>query len=264
MTFFYLFNFYVFSYNILKVQKVEIIKLKSAKNYRDIGNIRLKDGTILPTGKYYRGKTLYKVKNKDLKILTEKYHIKTIIDLRTDKELKEKPNPEIPGVTILHLPIFDAEKAGVSRDKKSVSLASLKISPEMVDVYKTMADDECTDNIKTILETILSLEEDQLPVLFHCSAGKDRTGVISALLLKYFGADDEAIYEDYLYTNKDGFILHRFLCIAFAIVFFNIRLAKKLSRVFKADKKYLDSFFGVISEKFGSVENFVKTLKPKK
>ena len=71
------------------------IKLKSANNYRDLGNIKLKDGSILPTGKYFRGKTLFKLKEKDITTLVEKYHLKTIIDLRTDKELSEKPNPEI-------------------------------------------------------------------------------------------------------------------------------------------------------------------------
>lgn len=242
---------------------MEKLKLKSSKNFRDLGNIVLKDKSILPTGKYFRGKALNSLSEKDLKTLIEKYHLKTIIDLRTEKELNEKPNPEIPGVTIIHLPIFDENKAGISRDKKSVSLASLKISPPMVEVYKTMADEECAKNIKTVLETILSLDDDQLPVLFHCSAGKDRTGVISALLLKYFGASDEDIYKDYLYTNHENGIVPYILCPLFFLVFWNMRLAKKLKQVFKADKTYLDGFLDSLSSQYGSIDKFLESLEIK-
>lgn len=241
-----------------------IIKLKSKNNYRDLGGITLKDGTLLPTGKYFRGKALHKLKDKDIKTLIEKYHLKTIIDLRTDKEITEKPNVEMPGVTTLHLPIFDENKAGVSRDKKSVSLASLKTSPNMIDVYRSMADEECTQNIKTVLETILSLKDDQLPVLFHCSAGKDRTGVISALLYNYFGAKDEDIYKDYLYTNHETGIVPYILVPTFFIVFWNWRLTKKLSNVFMARKSYLDGFLQVIIDRYGSIDEFLKSLQIKK
>lgn len=240
------------------------IKLKSANNFRDLGNIVLKDGTILPTGKYIRGKTLFKLKEEDIKTLVEKYNLKTIIDLRNDKELQEKPNPHVPGVNILHMPIFDAEKAGVSRDKKSISLESLKLSAPMVEVYKTMADEECTHNIKKILETILSLKDEQLPVLFHCSAGKDRTGVIAALLLKYLGAKDEDIRKDYLYTNHETGIKPYILVPTFFIVFWNMRLTKKLNQVFKADMAYIDGFMEELSKHEGSVEKFLSSLNIKK
>lgn len=243
---------------------MEKIKLKSTKNYRDIGNIPLKDGTILPTGKYIRGKTLYKVSDEDIKTLVEKYHLKTIIDLRTDKELLEKPNPEIPGVTTYHLPIFDEGKAGVARDKKSISLDSLKNSPPMVEVYKSMADGDGSKNIKNILETILSLKEDQLPVMFHCTAGKDRTGVIAALLLRYFGASEEDILKDYLYTNHETGIKPYILCPTFFLVFWSLRLTLKLDDVFKARKEYLYGFLEELEKNVGSIDKFLASLEIKK
>lgn len=242
---------------------MKVIKLKSTKNYRDLGNIPLKDGTTLPTGKFIRGKTLYKVDQQDIDTLVNTYKLKTIIDLRTNKELLEKPNPVIPGVKIIHLPIFDENKAGVSRDKNSISLDSLKKSAPMVDVYKSMADKDCSSNIKKILETILSLKEDQLPVMFHCTAGKDRTGVIAALLLKYFGASDEEIYKDYLFTNHETGIKPYILCPTFFIVFWNLRLTKKLSDVFMARKEYLDGFLDEFEKTQGSIEKFLSTLNVK-
>lgn len=240
---------------------VKKIKLSSTKNYRDIGDVQLKNGTVLETGKFIRGKTLFKVSDKDIKTLVDEYHLKTIIDLRTHKELKEKPNPIIPDVTTIHIPIFDSEKAGVSRDKKSISLESLKISLPMVEVYRSMADAECSKNIKKVLETILSLKEDQLPVMFHCTAGKDRTGVIAALLLKYFGASDEDIYDDYLFTNKETGIKPYLLCPLFFIVFWDLHLTKKLADVFKARKIYLDDFMKEFIKNNGPLDEFFKTLK---
>ncbi|MDD5811418.1 MAG: tyrosine-protein phosphatase [Treponema sp.] len=243
---------------------MKIIKLKSTRNYRDIGNIPLKDGTTLPTGKYIRGKTLYKVAEEDIKTLVEKYHLKTIIDLRTNKELLEKPNPEISGVKIFHMPIFDENKAGVSRDKKSISLDSLKNSPPMVEVYKSMADGDGSKNIKNILETILSLKEDQLPVLFHCTAGKDRTGVIAALLLKYFGASEKDILKDYLYTNHETGIKPYILCPTFFLVFWSLRLTLKLDDVFKARKEYLKGFMEELEKNVGPIDKFLEGLEVKK
>ena len=134
----------------------------------------------------------------------------------------------------------------------------------MVEVYKSMADGDGSKNIKNILETILSLKEDQLPVLFHCTAGKDRTGVIAALLLKYFGASEKDILKDYLYTNHETGIKPYILCPTFFLVFWSLRLTLKLDDVFKARKEYLKGFMEELEKNVGPIDKFLEGLEVKK
>lgn len=237
---------------------MEIIKLQSGSNFRDIGGIKLADGTTLPTGKYFRGKTLFGLKEKDIECLVQDYGLKTVIDLRTDQECDEKPNPEIPGVTFIHMPIFNEATAGITREYGTRKLGALKKMTTMPALYKSMAEeDQWLDNLVAVVNKILGMKEDQLPVLFHCSAGKDRTGIIAALLLYYFGASEEDIIEDYLYTNKSGKALRFFARPVVFAKFFSFKIAKKAVSSLRADIRYFNAFFDALKKKYGNVENFL-------
>lgn len=234
------------------------IILKSTKNFRDLGNVRGENGKIISTGFFIRGRSLYKVCDKDLKTLTRETGIKTIIDLRTHKEVQEKPNPVIEGVKYLHMPVFNEAKAGISHEKKSESYYSLKRMGEIADVYRSLVQDDTIPKITEILKTILTLEETQYPVLFHCTAGKDRTGIIAALIYKFLGASDDAIYGDYLQTNKESGLKPAILPPLIAMFLMSPKLARRAKRYFVARKEYLNGFFDELEKKYGSLENYFK------
>lgn len=229
---------------------MKIFKLKSLKNFRDIGGVKLKDGTILPYNKYFRSPALYKLTPKAIKELQETYKIKTVIDLRTIQEASEKPDKTIEGVKYYHIPIFDESKVGITRDRKSMTLGTLRDMPKMIDLYKTMASEESLKNINKVLSLILNLKDEEMPVIFHCTAGKDRTGVIAALLLKHFGADDKDIYEDYLCTNKGNVFISYVKSFLISIVGFSVSLGVKVKSFLVADQKCLDAFLNAIPEDF--------------
>lgn len=107
------------------------------------------------------------------------------MDLRSDEEVVKKPCSlkDIEGLTYFHLPV-----TGGGDTPKSLE--------HLHTVYRQMIDDK----MENIIDTIMNAESN---VMYFCTAGKDRTGVVSALILKRLGFSDEIIVEDYM-KSKDN------------------------------------------------------------
>ena len=114
-------------------------------------------------------------------------HITTLVDLRSAQELEHKPCPlqDVAGFTYYHIPVTGGGDTPKSRE-------------HLYEVYRGMVDAQ----MDTILETILNAASN---VMYFCTAGKDRTGVVSALLLKRLGISEEVIVEDYM-KAKDNLL----------------------------------------------------------
>ncbi len=113
--------------------------------------------------------------------------ISTLVDLRSAKELERTPCPlqNMAGFTYYHLPVTGGGDTPKSREHLHA-------------VYRGMVDEQ----MDIILETILNAASN---VMFFCTAGKDRTGVVSALLLKRLGISEDVIVEDYM-KSKDNLL----------------------------------------------------------
>lgn len=111
--------------------------------------------------------------------------ITTIVDLRSEQELERRPCPlqKMKGFTYYHLPVT----GGGDTPKSRVHLH---------EIYQGMVDEQMV----TILNTILNATSN---VMYFCSAGKDRTGVVSALLLKRFGISEDVIVKDYMKSKEN-------------------------------------------------------------
>ncbi len=112
--------------------------------------------------------------------------LRTIIDLRTDDEVRAAPSaPDDTGVRTHHVPVFDAAAIG-------------QLPPELAAVYRYMID-ECGAAIASAIG--LLCEDGALPGLVHCTAGKDRTGLVVALVLEVIGVPDKVIAADYALSD---------------------------------------------------------------
>lgn len=218
------------------------IRLKHAKNFRDLGGVLVQDGTVLPVGKYIRGKPLHGLCPADVDTLVHGIGIKTVIDLRTSLERTQRPNPVVPGVTELHLPVFNEAQAGISREKEATRLGSLAVLPPMADIYALMAR-ECMESLDKTVDTLLSLPQERLPVLFHCTEGKDRTGMVAALLYKRLGVAEEDILADYLFTNRANRLRSALMPIVVFLCTFSVKKARKVAGFYRADASYYEAFF---------------------
>ena len=141
---------------------------------------------VLPTGtnQYYRSDFPESLTDKEIQWLLDN-NITTIIDLRSDEELLKKPCnlKEIEGFRYYHLPV-----TGGGDTPKSLE--------HLHTVYRQMADEQ----MDRIIDTIMNAKSG---VMYFCTAGKDRTGVVSAIILKRLGFSDEVIIDDYM-KSKDN------------------------------------------------------------
>ena len=237
---------------------MEVIKLRGIKNYRDLGGLKTVDGRILKSHMLIRGTTLFKITSHDINLLKNKYNLKSIVDLRTNKEISERPDSQIEGVSIYKMPIFNEETAGISREKKVRSIDTLVKMPKMEDLYVHMVTHDCLENVVSVLKFILTAEKEKFAFVFHCTAGKDRTGIIAALLLSFLGVDRATIIKDYLMTNKNVRFKASMAYVGLLLLKKNHKLAHKIKHYFMAEPAFIKASLNQLEKDFGSLDNFFK------
>lgn len=165
-----------------------VVPLEGAFNVRDLGGYRTGDGRIVNRGRFYRGDGLHKLTTQDQKDLLSR-DITTVIDLRNAKELETAVNVFASNSKVSYYNVSLLNPAHPS----GTMINSLG------DLYVMMLD-MCGPLFREVM--LLMAESNDEAVLFHCSAGKDRTGMISALLLDLAGVPKETIIEDYALTSQ--------------------------------------------------------------
>ena len=237
---------------------MEIIKLRHVKNYRDLGGIKTADGRVTKSHMLIRGTALLVPGPISIAVLKECYNLKTIIDLRTIKERLEKPDVEIEGVDVFHMPIISEAVAGISHEKKVRSMASLLMMPPMDELYVNMVTKDSLENLVRVLKFILTLPMEKFSVVFHCTAGKDRTGIVAALLLSFLGVDRATVIKDYLLTNRNVQFKANMAYIGLLIAKHNHKLAHKIKHYFMAEPDFIKASLNRIEKDFGSLQEFFK------
>ncbi len=185
---------------------------KSIVNARDLGGIRIGDKTVRE-GLLLRTAHLHDVSEEDIQTLQNHYHLKRIFDFRTYPESSMQPDQTIPGAEHLLLPTLDVEAEQQTGDaipdemwldlsKHIVRLSFTKLFQEKArNLYPSLVLSEFSQlQYATFLNLILQTEEGA--VLWHCSQGKDRTGIGAALILGALGADRETIVKDFDISNE--------------------------------------------------------------
>ncbi|MFT8871697.1 MAG: tyrosine-protein phosphatase [Sporolactobacillus sp.] len=161
------------------------IGLTGVNNARNLGGYMASSGKSVKMGVLLRSARLQRATAADLSILKNQYHLTQIIDLRTSKEAAEHPDPAISGVIETSLPLLsEKEKLG-----------------DMKEEYADMVTDDYSISALKQFFTLV-LKHRQGALLFHCTAGKDRTGVAAMLLLRALGLSKATVIQDYLLSNR--------------------------------------------------------------
>jgi protein-tyrosine phosphatase len=170
------------------------IELQGAFNVRDLGGLRTKDGRITRPGVVYRGDSLDNLTPGDEKILFDKLGIGTVVDLRTQAETEHKD---------LHFPVPRRRFSLLVEGRLGLEPFPSDDPVELGKVY--------LHNLETgraavegTLGIIAANMRAGMATLFHCAAGRDRTGVMSALLLGLVGVTDGQIAMDYVQSNRNA------------------------------------------------------------
>ncbi|MDR2085342.1 MAG: tyrosine-protein phosphatase [Bacteroidales bacterium] len=177
-----------------------LLPMKGAHNFRDIGGIKTKDGKYVKWGKLFRSGELSKLIDND-KIYLDSIPIKTIVDFRDYSEVKREPDA-LPALMEkrYHFPLAPGNLAG-NVTLKTESLTSSTAEKIMKEMYKELvSDDDCLNCYRQFFALIQNTNN--LPLLYHCTAGKDRTGMATALIYLALGVELEDVLFDYLLSNE--------------------------------------------------------------
>lgn len=171
-----------------QINNARWIELEGAFNVRDVGGYPAADGFIR-TNALLRADSLHKLTPADQQILLD-YGVRTVIDLRHASEVNSAANvfAQSTDVNYHAVPIFEGQPEAASPE-----------SADLAGVYRYIVD-QCQRRLAKALQTIAHAPEGT--VLVHCTAGKDRTGVVTALALAAVGVPRKTIIEEYALTTE--------------------------------------------------------------
>ncbi|MBI5935386.1 MAG: tyrosine-protein phosphatase [Chloroflexi bacterium] len=173
-----------------------------AKNFRDLGGYQAADGRSVRWGMLYRSDKLHNLTDADLARLSA-LGLDRVIDFRTARELAEEPDrlPASGATRAVHIPINDPSTVIWYEEHDEFLKNIQNVNPGR---YLTQTNVELvtrfTPEVQRFVREVFAAHGN--PVLFHCAAGKDRTGFAAALLLRILGVPMKTILEDYLLTNQ--------------------------------------------------------------
>jgi protein-tyrosine phosphatase len=226
--------------------------LQGAINFRDLGGYSTNVGKQVKWGKIYRSADISKLTDKDLKTLTE-LNIKFECDLRGEKEYEAAPDKLPDGIERIALPAGSENVSpGMSGFIKYMKSEATADSMIMAMYSKT---DHFQKKYKPMFDRLLSLGTDEA-LMFHCTAGKDRTGIGAALILYALGVNENTIYDDYEATNIYRESSNKQYIKALTAYGISEKAAQKLMA---ADRKYLKATFDSLKKQYGSVEFFLQS-----
>ena len=195
----------------------QFLPVKGIVNARDLGGYEVAEGKHVKTGVLIRAAHLADASDADIAYL-ESLPTTLVVDFRTDVDLKGKANRDVPGARYVNLPV-DASgnmAANASEEeikkvtgrkkfevKKVIMFAAFNdkakaIAREMYPIL--LFDPKCQQQFAQFLRLVV--ENENGAILYHCTQGKDRTGIASALLLAALGAGRETIVADFDATNQ--------------------------------------------------------------
>lgn len=254
-----------------KISKQRFVAVEGVINFRDLGGYQTYDGRQVKWGKVFRSAQLDRVTAKGVSTLAA-LDVQTVIDLRFSAETERYPTNKaaFPNAEILS---WHQERQPDSGSRSMAMQRSWRDSLESEDphqVHEAMRSNypKKLYSHRAIYRTmLLRLISGNTPLVFHCAAGKDRTGVAAALILSLLGVSDEQIVADYLLTQQEvASLLDNWVAGGATdgddYTDFQQRLASYprtlIQPVFDADEAYITTLFDYVDEEYGGFEKYAQ------
>ena len=233
------------------------LHLTGAPNFRDAGGYRTSDGGWVRMGMVFRSNGIDRLTAADLNQLAA-IHLRLVADLRTDEERQRAPDLLPPGVVERQANVM-ADRAGdvhalLSGDSKpGGNSPSFAPTADLTPTYRDFVDLPSARRAYHQLFEELA-DRRHLPTMFHCTAGKDRTGWAAAVLLTILGVPRAAVLEDFALTDRylpeelKESLRERFPAAS----------PETLRKMLAADPAFLEASFDETTRRFGSFDNYLR------
>lgn len=235
-----------------------VLPFQGLVNFRDLGGYPTVEGRKTKWNRLYRSGHLAKATRQDLQALSQ-LGIHTLVDFRSDQERERKPDLLPPGdkIRVVSLPIQEEGQPPLAPEiRKLVKERKLKghdPSEKMREMYRQLAAD-FPDAYRQFFQALLDAAG--RPVLWHCSAGKDRAGFAAALTLKLLGVDDQVVMQDYLLSREHTHFNRRQILTVGLMR--GPRAARFVNRMNDVDQSWLKTAYQTVDQTWGDFNQYVK------
>lgn len=237
-----------------------ILNIQGGVNFRELGGYQTTNAQTVKWHKVIRSASLAELTANDQKKLAN-YPISEVIDFRSTREVAKAPDKIISPMKYQHIPVFAEDKTHSTKSilqiQKALQDNQQNGYQHMIRVYQDLIlTKESQRAYQQFFQTLLTPTEGA--VLFHCTAGKDRTGVAALLFLKILGVDLATIKQDYLITNQTtAGKLTEFMTAAQSQGSSQAQL-EMIKDTWSANGDYFDTAVNTIQDNYGSVTQFAK------
>jgi len=231
------------------------LPLSGAVNFRDIGGYETFDYRTVKRGLVYRSDHLSRLTEKDQQLL-QRLRFKVVFDLRTVREQQNSPDllPPDGSIRLQSLPVQvnDFDPATVMDRLKAGDDAWLSMD-FFIKLYQSYLDD-----FGPVWGKVLNFaaSSHNLPLVFHCTGGKDRTGICSALLLKALGVPEESIIADHDLSNVCNAERLQPIYAKFAAIGIQ---PERAAPYLQAPIEPLIAMFDHLKKNYGTIEDYLLT-----
>ncbi len=237
-----------------------VIEAQSVFNFRDFGGYKAKDGARLRTGILYRSGDHSQATEQD-QVQTKALGLASWVDLRSHKERSKKPNRlwSDPNIKHISAPSYQTQDAPHMLQPSGVVTAD-SVRQGLLGAFRTLPFDPPL--IEAFRMCIAGLAESSGAALVHCTAGKDRTGMVVALVHYLLGVHQDDIYADFLLTNTAGDREARFQALAPLVreMWGGTVSDEAVQAALDVEAAYLDAFFRELETRANGVSRYASDV----
>lgn len=236
--------------------------LPDITNFRDLGGTPTADGRVIAPRKLYRCAALDRCTREEAILLADEYDVGTVIDLRSTLERRRHPDTYIPGAHYIALPLVPAKAMSVALEGDNLmEMLRGTWDPDTYDVcvtYRSMLDPAVVPRWRALFRALL--KSDGRAVLWHCTNGKDRTGVVAAIVLIALGVPDATVRADYLESNERLAARRAEILNTLAEKGERPGIGEKVGPLLEARPEYLNAALDAIDDNYGGQAAFFEDV----
>ncbi|KRM11765.1 tyrosine-protein phosphatase [Paucilactobacillus suebicus] len=237
-----------------------LLPIKHGRNFRDLGGYQTKDGKTIKWHRLIRSGHLNTLDETDLQVLTS-LNVKLDLDFRAPGESDVQPD-KVPATAVYHsLPVFQTDRTDASHSREQIE-AEFSDDPtagyrHMLDVYRDMVTTpQAKQSYQQFFDLLLNSDPNSA-ILFHCTAGKDRTGMGAILLLSALNVDRQISVNDYLLTNQINQQMLEDVTSKIRAAGKAEAYAQNTKALMSVSPDYINNALKIIDKEYGSIRNYL-------